>query len=55
MGAQQTKDRVIPCGGSTVRQTRKQPRSLKDTRVIGSNIFTEHSGENTHAPLGPPG
>ncbi|KYN32529.1 Tyrosine-protein kinase Abl [Trachymyrmex septentrionalis] len=42
MGAQQTKDRVIPAG-STVRQTRKQPRNLKDTRVIGSNIFTEHS------------
>ncbi|XP_012530420.1 tyrosine-protein kinase Abl isoform X2 [Monomorium pharaonis] len=42
MGAQQTKDRVIPIG-STVRQTRKQPRNLKDTRVIGSNIFTEHS------------
>ncbi|KAL0099895.1 hypothetical protein PUN28_019967 [Cardiocondyla obscurior] len=42
MGAQQTKDRVIPAG-STVRQTRKHPRNLKDTRVIGSNIFTEHS------------
>lgn len=47
MGAQQTKDRVIPAG-STVRQTRKQPRNLKDTRIIGSNIFTEHSGEGTH-------
>lgn len=45
MGAQQTKDRVIPAG-STVRQTRKQPRNLKDQRIIGSNIFTEHSGEN---------
>ncbi|KAL6429390.1 hypothetical protein ACFW04_008222 [Cataglyphis niger] len=43
MGAQQTKDRVIPVG-STVRQTRKQhTRNLKDTRIIGSNIFTEHS------------
>ncbi|XP_011250861.1 tyrosine-protein kinase Abl isoform X3 [Camponotus floridanus] len=43
MGAQQTKDRVIPAG-STVRQTRKQQtRNLKDTRIIGSNIFTEHS------------
>ncbi|XP_029670440.1 tyrosine-protein kinase Abl isoform X3 [Formica exsecta] len=43
MGAQQTKDRVIPAG-STVRQTRKQQtRNLKDTRLIGSNIFTEHS------------
>ncbi|XP_034941630.1 tyrosine-protein kinase Abl isoform X2 [Chelonus insularis] len=42
MGAQQTKDRVIPTG-STVRQTRKQPRNPKDSRLIGSNIFTEHS------------
>ncbi|XP_020297627.1 tyrosine-protein kinase Abl isoform X2 [Pseudomyrmex gracilis] len=42
MGAQQTKDRVISTG-STVRQTRKQTRNLKDSRVIGSNIFTEHS------------
>ncbi|XP_047347276.1 tyrosine-protein kinase Abl isoform X3 [Vespa velutina] len=42
MGAQQTKDRIIPAG-STVRQTRKQPRNLKESRIIGSNIFTEHS------------
>ncbi|CAD6239979.1 GSCOCG00002450001-RA-CDS [Cotesia congregata] len=42
MGAQQTKDRVIPTG-STVRQTRKQPRNPKESRLIGSNIFTEHS------------
>ncbi|XP_011143741.2 tyrosine-protein kinase Abl isoform X2 [Harpegnathos saltator] len=42
MGAQQTKDRVIPAG-STVRQTRKQPRNLKESRIVGSNIFTEHS------------
>ncbi|XP_066592352.1 tyrosine-protein kinase Abl isoform X2 [Prorops nasuta] len=42
MGAQQTKDRVIPAG-ATVRQTRKQPRNLKESRIIGSNIFTEHS------------
>ncbi|XP_057334621.1 tyrosine-protein kinase Abl isoform X1 [Microplitis mediator] len=42
MGAQQTKDRVIPAG-STVRQTRKQPRNPKESRLIGSNIFTEHS------------
>ncbi|XP_033221945.1 tyrosine-protein kinase Abl isoform X2 [Belonocnema kinseyi] len=42
MGAQQTKDRVIPAG-SAIRQTRKQPRNPKDSRVIGSNIFTEHS------------
>ncbi|XP_043461348.1 tyrosine-protein kinase Abl isoform X3 [Leptopilina heterotoma] len=42
MGAQPTKDRVIPAG-SAIRQTRKQPRNPKDSRVIGSNIFTEHS------------
>ncbi|XP_046605236.1 tyrosine-protein kinase Abl [Neodiprion virginianus] len=42
MGAQQTKDRVIPTG-SAVRQTRKQPRNPKESRLIGSNIFTEHS------------
>lgn len=44
MGAQQTKDRVIPAG-SAVRQTRKQPRNPKESRLIGSNIFTEHSGQ----------
>ncbi|KAK0082840.1 hypothetical protein PV325_009767 [Microctonus aethiopoides] len=44
MGAQQTKDRVIPAGSITaVRQTRKQPRNPKESRLIGSNIFTEHS------------
>ncbi|XP_015586184.1 tyrosine-protein kinase Abl isoform X2 [Cephus cinctus] len=42
MGAQQTKDRVIPAG-SAIRQTRKQPRNPKESRIIGSNIFTEHS------------
>ncbi|XP_012261866.2 tyrosine-protein kinase Abl isoform X2 [Athalia rosae] len=42
MGAQQTKDRVIPTG-SAVRQARKQPRNSKESRLIGSNIFTEHS------------
>ncbi|XP_015116067.1 tyrosine-protein kinase Abl [Diachasma alloeum] len=42
MGAQQTKDRVLPAG-STVRQARKQPRNPKESRLIGSNIFTEHS------------
>ena len=45
MGAQQTKDRVIPAG-SAVRQARKQPRNPKDSRLIGSNIFTEHSGNS---------
>ncbi|XP_014235268.1 tyrosine-protein kinase Abl [Trichogramma pretiosum] len=42
MGAQQTKDRVIT-QGTVVRQTRKQPRNPKDSRAMGSNIFTEHS------------
>ncbi|XP_011502462.1 PREDICTED: tyrosine-protein kinase Abl [Ceratosolen solmsi marchali] len=42
MGAQQTKDRIIT-PGTTVRQTRKQPRNPKDSRTMGSNIFTEHS------------
>ncbi|KAG7199903.1 hypothetical protein KM043_014347 [Ampulex compressa] len=42
MGAQQTKERTIPAG-SAVRQTRKQPRNLKEPRLVGSNIFTEHS------------
>ncbi|XP_054005549.1 tyrosine-protein kinase Abl isoform X3 [Hylaeus anthracinus] len=42
MGAQQTKERIVPTG-STARQTRKQPRNLKESRLVGSNIFTEHS------------
>ncbi|XP_076244886.1 tyrosine-protein kinase Abl isoform X2 [Calliopsis andreniformis] len=42
MGAQQTKERIVPVG-STARQTRKQPRNLKESRLVGSNIFTEHS------------
>lgn len=46
MGAQQTKERVIPAG-SVVRSTRKQIRNTKDTRAMGSNIFTEHSGMYT--------
>ncbi|XP_076752139.1 tyrosine-protein kinase Abl isoform X1 [Xylocopa sonorina] len=42
MGAQQTKERIVPAG-SAARQTRKQPRNLKESRLVGSNIFTEHS------------
>ncbi|CAK9800294.1 Tyrosine-protein kinase Abl [Anthophora plagiata] len=42
MGAQQTKERIVPAG-SAVRQMRKQPRNLKESRLVGSNIFTEHS------------
>ncbi|XP_061942369.1 tyrosine-protein kinase Abl isoform X6 [Apis cerana] len=42
MGAQQTKERIVPVG-SAARQTRKQPRNLKESRLVGSNIFTEHS------------
>ncbi|XP_051170305.1 tyrosine-protein kinase Abl isoform X3 [Leptopilina boulardi] len=50
MGAQPTKDRVIPAG-SAIRQTRKQPRNPKDSRIIGSNIFTEHSALLQSRPL----
>ena len=45
MGAQQTKERIVPVG-SAARQTRKQPRNLKESRLVGSNIFTEHSGNS---------
>ncbi|XP_050095813.1 tyrosine-protein kinase Abl [Anopheles aquasalis] len=47
MGAQQVKER--PPGpsalgaGSSIRSSRNKLRSSKDTRTIGSNIFTEHS------------
>lgn len=43
MGAQHTKDRVIPAAIVT-RPTKKQVRNPKDSRAMGSNIFTEHSG-----------
>ncbi|KAJ8666899.1 hypothetical protein QAD02_008561 [Eretmocerus hayati] len=42
MGAQPTKDRVVQ-PGTVSRQTRKQPRNPKESRAMGSNIFTEHS------------
>uniref|UniRef100_A0A4Y0BKT7 non-specific protein-tyrosine kinase n=1 Tax=Anopheles funestus TaxID=62324 RepID=A0A4Y0BKT7_ANOFN len=48
MGAQQVKER--PTGttstlgaGSSIRSSRNKPRSSKDARTLGSNIFTEHS------------
>ncbi|XP_058121124.1 tyrosine-protein kinase Abl isoform X2 [Anopheles coustani] len=48
MGAQQVKER--PTGtsstlgaGSSIRSSRSKPRSSKDARTLGSNIFTEHS------------
>ncbi|XP_076379498.1 tyrosine-protein kinase Abl isoform X2 [Megalopta genalis] len=50
MGAQQTKERIVPAG-STARQTRKQPRNLKESRLVGSNIFTEHSALLQSRPL----
>ncbi|KOB66585.1 Protein tyrosine kinase, partial [Operophtera brumata] len=40
MGAQQGKERGF--GGASMRASRK-PRLPKDPRVLGSNIFTEHS------------
>lgn len=60
MGAQQTKERssggvgpggISPAGGSnfgagsTLRASRIKPRSQKESRGTGSNIFTEHSGK----------
>lgn len=44
MGAQQTKDRTAPTGSLTTKSTRTKPRNAKDARLLGSNIFTEHSG-----------
>lgn len=44
MGAQQAKDRGAPSGAS-VRAARGKPRVPKDPRTLGSNIFTEHSGQ----------
>lgn len=31
--------------GSSIRSSRNKPRVPKDSRILGSNIFTEHSGE----------
>ncbi|XP_045489905.1 tyrosine-protein kinase Abl isoform X4 [Pieris rapae] len=42
MGAQQAKERGSASGAS-IRSTRNKPRVPKDPRMLGSNIFTEHS------------
>ncbi|CAG9558686.1 unnamed protein product [Danaus chrysippus] len=42
MGAQQAKERGTASGAS-MRSTRNKPRVPKDPRMLGSNIFTEHS------------
>lgn len=47
MGAQQTKDRIPPAGPSVAKSTRTKPRT-KDSKTLGSNIFTEHSGQFIH-------
>lgn len=46
MGAQQTKDRIPPAGPSAPKSVRTKPRTTKDSRTLGSNIFTEHSGKS---------
>ncbi|XP_055527898.1 tyrosine-protein kinase Abl isoform X2 [Wyeomyia smithii] len=58
MGAQQVKERTSGCGaptggqlgsastlgaGSSIRSSRNKPRVPKDSRILGSNIFTEHN------------
>lgn len=49
MGAQQVKERPLPnlssLGASSIRSSRSKPRVPKDSRILGSNIFTEHNGE----------
>ncbi|XP_047040465.1 tyrosine-protein kinase Abl isoform X2 [Helicoverpa zea] len=42
MGAQQAKERGTASGAS-MRSARSKPRVPKDPRMLGSNIFTEHS------------
>ncbi|KAL4717805.1 hypothetical protein ACJJTC_000954 [Scirpophaga incertulas] len=42
MGAQQAKERGTASGAS-MRSARSKPRVPKDPRILGSNIFTEHS------------
>ncbi|KAG7313135.1 hypothetical protein JYU34_000224 [Plutella xylostella] len=42
MGAQQAKERGA-AGGASMRSARSKPRVPKDPRLLGSNIFTEHS------------
>lgn len=57
MGAQQVKERSSGGGGvgggtssslgagSSIRSSRNKSRVPKDSRILGSNIFTEHSGK----------
>lgn len=45
MGAQQAKERG-GASGASMRSVRAKPRVPKDPRILGSNIFTEHSGES---------
>lgn len=51
MGAQQVKERTsststaLGLGTSSIRHSRTKPRVPKDSRILGSNIFTEHSGK----------
>ena len=48
MGAQHGKERAVPVGNLgnlTTRSVRIKPRTNKDGRLQGNNIFTEHSGE----------
>ncbi|KPI91986.1 hypothetical protein RR46_08412 [Papilio xuthus] len=42
MGAQQAKERGTAIGAS-MRSGRSRPRPPRDPRILGSNIFTEHS------------
>ncbi|CAH0390780.1 unnamed protein product [Bemisia tabaci] len=43
MGNQPNKERAVSSGSLNVRNTRTKPRSAKEGRQHGSNIFTEHS------------
>lgn len=47
MGAQQGKERGVTSGAS-IRNNRSKPRVPKDPRILGSNIFTEHSGMSSN-------
>lgn len=49
MGAQQVKESTSAStlgAGTSIRASRIKSRVPKDGRLIGSNIFTEHSGES---------
>lgn len=50
MGAQQVKESTSAStlgAGTSIRASRIKSRVPKDGRLIGSNIFTEHSGESS--------